>query len=78
MSQKVICPNCNEEFPLEEGLKNHLKSYEEKIKKEQSEKSKEEVKKLEKALKSKEKQISDARSEGEKSAANKLEENLLI
>ena len=74
MSQKVTCPNCNEEFPLEEGLKNHLKSYEEKIKKEQSEKSKEEVKKLEKELKSKEKQISDARSEGEKSAANKLEE----
>ena len=74
MSQKVTCPNCNEEFPLEEGLKNHLKSYEEKIKKEQSEKSKEEVKKLEKELKSKEKQISDARSEGEKSATNKLEE----
>tara|TARA_X000000950_G_scaffold241069_1_gene294450 strand:+ start:345 stop:1547 length:1203 start_codon:yes stop_codon:yes gene_type:complete len=74
MSQKVTCPNCNEEFPLEEGLKNHLKSYEEKIKKEQSEKSKEEVKKLEKELKSKEKKISDARSEGEKSAANKLEE----
>ena len=74
MSQKVTCPNCNEEFPLEEGLKNHLKSYEEKIKKEQSEKSKEEVKKLEKELKSKEKQISDARSEGEKSAASKLEE----
>ena len=74
MSQKVTCPNCNQEFPLEEGLKNHLKSYEEKIKKEQSEKSKEEVKKLEKELKSKEKQISDARSEGEKSAASKLEE----
>ena len=74
MSQKVTCPNCEEEFPLEEGLKNHLKSYEEKIKKEQSEKSKEEVKKLEKELKSKEKQISDARSEGEKSATNKLEE----
>ena len=74
MSQKVTCPNCNQEFPLEEGLKNHLKSYEEKIKKEQSEKSKEEVKKLEKELKSKEKQISDARSEGEKSATNKLEE----
>ena len=74
MSQKVTCPNCKEEFPLEEGLKNHLKSYEEKIKKEQSEKSKEEVKKLEKELKSKEKQISDARSEGEKSAASKLEE----
>ena len=74
MIQKVTCPNCDEEFPLEEGLKNHLKSYEEKIKKEQSEKSKEEVKKLEKELKSKEKQISDARSEGEKSATNKLEE----
>ena len=74
MIQKVTCPNCDEEFPLEEGLKNHLKSYEEKIKKEQSEKSKEEVKKLEKELKSKEKQISDARSEGEKSAASKLEE----
>ena len=74
MIQKVTCPNCDEEFPLEEGLKNHLKSYEEKIKKEQSEKSKEEVKKLEKELKSKEKQISDARSEGEKTAASKLEE----
>ena len=74
MIQKVTCPNCDEEFPLEEGLKNHLKSFEEKIKKEQSEKSKEEVKKLEKELKSKEKQISDARSEGEKSATNKLEE----
>ena len=81
MSQKVICPNCNEEFPLEEGLKNHLKSYQEKIRKEESKKSKEETKKnkeelqkLEKELKSKEKQISDARSEGEKSAASKLEE----
>ena len=74
MSQKVICPNCDEEFPLEEGLKNHLKSYEEKIKKEQSEKSKEEVKILEKELKLKEKQISNARSEGEKFAASKLEE----
>lgn len=74
MIQKVTCPNCDEEFPLEEGLKNHLKSFEEKIKKEQSEKSKEEVKKLEKELKSKEKQINDARSEGEKSAASKLEE----
>lgn len=74
MSQKVICPNCDEEFPLEEGLKNHLKSYEEKIKKEQSEKSKEEVKILEKELKLKEKQIGDARSEGEKFAASKLEE----
>ena len=74
MIQKVTCPNCDEEFPLEEGLKNHLKSYEEKIKKEQSEKSKEEVKKLEKELKSKEKQINDARSEGEKTAASKLEE----
>ena len=74
MSEKVICPNCNEEFPLKEGLKNYLKSYEEKIKQEQSEKSKEEVKKLEKEIKSKEKQISDARLEGEKSAANKLEE----
>ena len=74
MSQKVICPNCDKEFPLEEGLKNHLKSYEEKIKKEQSEKSKEEVKILEKELKLKEKQISNARSEGEKFAASKLEE----
>ena len=74
MIQKVTCPNCDKEFPLEEGLKNHLKSYEEKIKKEQSEKSKEEVKKLEKELKSKEKQINDARSEGEKTAASKLEE----
>ena len=81
MSQKVTCPHCDKEFPLEEGLKPHLKSYEDKIKKEQSAKSKGEIEKLknekkenEIQLKNKDKQISDARAEGEKSAANKLEE----
>ena len=81
MSQKVTCPHCDKEFPLEEGLKPHLKSYEDKIKKEQSAKSKGEIEKLknekkenERQLKNKDKQISDARAEGEKSAANKLEE----
>ena len=33
MSQKVTCPHCDKEFPLEEGLKPHLKSLEDKIKK---------------------------------------------
>ena len=56
MSQKVICPNCNEEFPLEEGLKNHLKSYEEKIRKEESKKSKEETKKNKEELQKLEKE----------------------
>ena len=81
MSQKVTCPHCDKEFPLEEGLKSHLKSYENKIKQEQINKSKDEIEKLknekketEKQLKNKDKQISDARIEGEKSAANKLEE----
>ena len=46
MIQKVTCPNCDEEFPLEEGLKNHLKSYEEKIKKEQSEKRRTDIKEV--------------------------------
>ena len=81
MSQKVTCPHCDKEFPLEEGLKSHLKSYEDKIKNEQTAKSKSEIEKLknekketERQLKNKDKQISDARAEGEKSAANKLEE----
>ena len=51
MSQKVICPNCNEEFPLEEGLKNHLKSYEEKIRKEESKKVKKKQKRIKKNFK---------------------------
>ena len=29
MSQKIICPKCQAEFPMEEGLKSHLKSLEE-------------------------------------------------
>ena len=81
MTQKVTCPHCDKEFPLEEGLKPHLKSYEDKIKKEQTAKSKDEIEKLknekketERQLKNKDKQISDARVEGEKSAANKLQE----
>ena len=43
MSQKVTCPHCDKEFPLEEGLKPHLKSYEDKIKREQTAKSKDEI-----------------------------------
>ena len=46
MSQKVTCPHCDKEFPLEEGLKSHLKSYEDKIKNEQTAKSKSEIEKL--------------------------------
>ena len=50
MSQKITCPHCEKEFPMEEGLKSHLKTLEDqrikKIENEQGEKIKEKEKKL--------------------------------
>lgn len=44
MNQKITCPHCNKEFPMEEGLSSHLKAIENstklKIEKEQNEKLK--------------------------------------
>ena len=44
MSQKIKCPHCKKEFPMEEGLSSHLKDIEskarERIEKEQEQKSK--------------------------------------
>ncbi len=28
MTQKITCPHCKEEFPMEEGLTSHLKTLE--------------------------------------------------
>ena len=56
MSQKITCPHCEKEFPMEEGLKPHLKSYEDKIKREQTAKSKDEIEKLKNEKKETEKQ----------------------
>ena len=50
MSQKITCPHCEKEFPMEEGLRSHLKTLEDqrvkKIENEQGEKIKEKEKKL--------------------------------
>jgi len=50
MSQKITCPHCEKEFPMEEGLRSHLKTLEnqriKKIENEQGEKLKEKEKKL--------------------------------
>ena len=50
MTQKITCPHCKEEFPMEEGLTSHLKTLEDqqikKVEKEQDEKLKENEKKL--------------------------------
>ena len=67
MSQKVTCPHCKKEFPLEEGLKPHLESYENKIRAK-------EKKETDKIIQAKNKEITNARAEGEKFATNKLEE----
>ena len=50
MSQKITCPHCEKEFPMEEGLRSHLKALEDKrvkkIENEQGEKLKKKEKKL--------------------------------
>lgn len=80
MSQKIICPHCDKEFPMEQGLSSHLKDLEtksrERIEKEQDEKFKknleqlqvlEETKKeLESANKEKDQQIKSINEEKEK------------
>ena len=50
MSQKIICPHCDKEFPMEQGLSSHLKDLEtksrERIEKEQDEKFKKNLEQL--------------------------------
>ena len=50
MNQKIICPHCSKEFPMEEGLSSHLRILEDKarenIEKEQEQKLQENLKKL--------------------------------
>ena len=80
MSQKITCPHCEKEFPMEEGLSSHLKDIEkkakERIEKEQDQKLKknleqlkilEETKKeLELSNKEKEEQIKSINEEKDK------------
>ena len=47
MSQKITCPHCNKEFPMEEGLSSHLKDIESKAKAEIERVQKDKVKSLE-------------------------------
>ena len=47
MSQKITCPHCNKEFPMEEGLSSHLKDLENKTKAEVEREQKDKVKSLE-------------------------------
>ncbi len=50
MSQKIICPHCKKEFPMEDGLSSHLKDLEskarDKIEKEQGQKLKKNIEQL--------------------------------
>ena len=50
MSQKITCPHCKKEFPMEDGLSSHLKDIEtkarEKIEKEQDQKLKKNIEQL--------------------------------
>ncbi len=59
MSQNIICPECKAEFPMEEGAKSHFQSLEnelrDKVKKEETEKLKDDLKKL-KVLENKDKE----------------------
>ena len=80
MSQKIKCPHCKKEFPMEEGLSSHLKDIETKardrIEKEQEQKSKKNLqklklleddkKKLENSNKEKEEQIKSINEKKEK------------
>ena len=63
MSQKIICPHCQNEFPMEEGLSSHLKDLEikakEKIEKEQKQKLKENLEQL-KLLEKEKKELEDS------------------
>ena len=47
MSQKIKCPHCKKEFPMEEGLSSHLKDIESKAKAEIERAQKDKVKSLE-------------------------------
>ena len=60
MSQKIKCPHCEKEFPMEDGLFSHLKDLEtkarERIEKEQGQKLKKNIEQL-KILEDTKKQI---------------------
>ena len=82
MSQKITCPHCEEEFPMEDGLSSHLKDLEskarEKIEKEQDEKLKknlEQVKVLEQS--NKELEISNKQKEDKIKSINEEKEKAI-
>ena len=82
MSQKITCPHCEEEFPMEDGLSSHLKDLEikarEKIEKEQDEKLKknlEQVKVLEQS--NKELEISNKQKEDKIKSMNEEKEKAI-
>jgi hypothetical protein len=82
MSQKITCPHCEKEFPMEDGLSSHLKDLEikarEKIEKEQDEKLKknlEQVKVLEQS--NKELEISNKQKEDKIKSINEEKEKAI-
>jgi len=82
MSQKITCPHCEKEFPMEDGLSSHLKDLEikarEKIEKEQDEKLKknlEQVKVLEQS--NKELEVSNKQKEDKIKSINEEKEKAI-
>jgi len=82
MSQKITCPHCEKEFPMEDGLSSHLKDLEtkarERIEKEQDEKLKknlEQLKVLEQSKK--ELEISNKQKEDEIKSINEEKEKAI-
>ena len=46
MTQKIICPKCQTEFPMEEGLKSHLETLRQNTIDETKKKEEEKIQKL--------------------------------
>jgi len=86
MNQKITCPHCKEEFPMEEGLSSHLKTIEnqtrektEKIANDKFKKDLEKLKLLEDENKEKDKKIENINKEREtdiKNAVKAAEESV--
>ena len=75
MSQKIICPKCQAEFPMEEGLKSHLKSLEESTIQNTQKQELEKIQNLEKENKKKDEKLQKFSEEKEADIKKAIEED---